>query len=280
MNEPVAPRWTIDWFFKCLERGKREIFTEQVMLGPGLAKELLDRNHGNRGIRIAKVSQMTRDIEAGNWTNNGETIIISNDGHLNDGQHRAEAVWRAGKEIPVIMVFGVSRESQKTVDQGAARTASDVLGMEGVPNATSVSSAARLLTAYDLSEGQNLKYVNRISISDIRKKIESEPDLIENVRILANLQRLRQLTPAWLGFAFTVFKRFHVSDAEKFVRAVATGENLTVKYPAFSVRQRLIKDDRMTKNEVIETLFRGFVAMREGRDIKAMRLTGNLPKLS
>ena len=179
---------TVHWLNQCVERGKTEVFSEVVTVSPGLAAELLRRNDGNRSVRQTKAEQYAIDMREGRWAFNGEPIIISVDGKLNDGQHRLQAVIDANICVVFLLVFGLSRESRETVDQGAARGASDYLGMGGLPNATTAAGIARLVLAYEQAEGQSAE-----------SKLITNASVVERVRAGplpgAALVRPRDLAP-------------------------------------------------------------------------------------
>ena len=155
-------RGSVEWFDNMV-RDDGDIRTEIVQLTPMLARVLLGRNDGNRCVRKSKVAQYKSDILAGRWSMNGEPIIVSRDGLLNDGQHRCLAVIEANAPIQVIIVFGVERETRETVDQGGARSASDIALMHHVPNAALASAIARMMIVYERNEGRSFANASYLS---------------------------------------------------------------------------------------------------------------------
>src|SRR6185369_3431611 len=81
------------------------------------------------------------EIKGGRWTLNGEPIIVSDTGELNDGQHRCRAVIDANTPIDVVLIVGIKRDTRITLDQGKVRTAGDFLSMEGNINANVLGAA-------------------------------------------------------------------------------------------------------------------------------------------
>lgn len=119
----MTTRGSSAWLYACIEKGRTEVFTEIVDLTPELAKTILDLNVDNRALRPTKLQQYISDAEKGAWQLNGETIVFSNTGLLNNGQHRCHMSKEAKMTVPVIMVFGVERDSRTTLDQGNTRSA-------------------------------------------------------------------------------------------------------------------------------------------------------------
>ena len=134
------PHGSPAWFYGVVERAQACVLTERVMVGPDLAAELLRNNPDNRFVRNGNYSKLVDDLRAGRWTFNGESILISKEGLLNDGQHRCLAVVETNVPIDAMMTFGLERASRVTVDQGGAKSAGDFLAMEKIPNSTNVAA--------------------------------------------------------------------------------------------------------------------------------------------
>lgn len=112
------------------------------------AKEWLDRNTCNRRLRPRHVERLMRDMLAGNWEDNGETIKFYENGDLADGQHRLWAVWEAsqikpGIVIDFLVVRDLKRRALRTVDAGANRSYGDYkrLNQDDAPVGTSKINA-------------------------------------------------------------------------------------------------------------------------------------------
>ena len=148
------PHGSPSWFYGCVDRAKTQgVFSERVMLTPALAAELIKQNPNNRFVRAAKYDQLLSDIIADRWMFNGESILVSTDGLLNDGQHRCLSVIEANKPIDTLITFGLPRESRVSVDQGAAKSAGDYMQMDGVENATTLAAIGGLVIAYERAYG-------------------------------------------------------------------------------------------------------------------------------
>lgn len=139
---------TVGWFKECVHRSRNGMFSEVKTVTPGLAEVILSSNQDNRNVRSVKLAQMVSDMVGGKWALNGESIIISDTGELNDGQHRLMALIAAKKCLPLLFTFGAKRETRITLDQGANRSSGDYLHMTGVPYAS--AQAANRASAYRL----------------------------------------------------------------------------------------------------------------------------------
>lgn len=139
-----------EWLAQQMLRAEEEIFSEVVTITPALAKTILHRNPDNRKIKPLKLATYKADLEAGRWVLNGEAVVISKGGLLNDGQHRLTAVADTGVAMKALVVFGVSRASRLTLDQGADRKLADILQMGGhTEEAEAVGTVARYLAQWE-----------------------------------------------------------------------------------------------------------------------------------
>lgn len=95
---------------------------------PEIAKELLKNNKSNRNIVQNAVNRYARDMEAGNWEQNGDTITIDEKGNLTDGQHRLSAIVQSGVTVKMIVVSGIGFSATK--DIGKPRSVADSIKMQ------------------------------------------------------------------------------------------------------------------------------------------------------
>lgn len=280
INQP--PHGSPAWFFRMVERAEDgNVLTEKVKITPELAMTILQNNPNNRPIRSAKLAQLTADIQACRWVFNGEPILISNEGLLNDGQHRLQAVIDARAPILALMVFGLERSSRTTVDQGAARSAGDYLGMGGVKYANTVAAIGRFLIAYEQGDGRVLSRPNDISATEIVKSYGNDSRVMAGAEFASAMRPYAKTfaSPQIIGFSFVLLTRINATDADTFLRQVFLGEGIRRGDPAFAVRQALMRD-RATPIEKITSIFRGWNAFRENRDLVHAKFNGEFPELS
>ena len=107
---------------------------------PAEATKLLEHVvENNRPIVDRHVQSLARDMSAGKWTLNGETIKISPQGNINDGQHRLWACITANESFKTAVVRGV--EGLETIDTNRPRTLANTLHMKGHARAPKLSVA-------------------------------------------------------------------------------------------------------------------------------------------
>lgn len=252
---------------------------EFVNLTPALAKDLLDRNDGNRAIRQTKMLQFACDMLDGKWAMNGEPIIVSTDGRLNDGQHRCLAVIEANTTVPVVIMFGIERETRLTVDQGGARTAGDFLGMEGVQNAAAVAAIARLAIAFERNEGRAFTDSQRITSREIRERVARDEGLARSATFghtEGNYSR-NFIAGSSIGFAHYVLSRIDRVDAEEWLARVCRGDGIKLKDPAHTVREKLIGAGRLGRDKKLKLLFQAWTFHRRGMKVAASSMNSEPP---
>lgn len=276
------PHGSSAWFYAMVDRAKTEnrVISEPVHLSPSLAAELLKQNPQNRNLLPAKYAQLLGDIREGRWVFNGEPILISEEGLLNDGQHRCTAAVEANIAIETMMTFGLARKSRVTVDQGGAKTAGHFLDMDGVENGSHVAAIGRMLLAYEGTSGTSVGGTSRVSSGEIRSRFINDALMARSATFASSTNRYcrKHAPPAIIGMCFYLFCRINPSDAEAYMLQVCKGENIRQKDPAYAVREALLRD-RITRNEKIHVIFRGWNAFRQKRTLQLAKVTGNLPAL-
>lgn len=123
------------------------MITAQVeKITPAVAKAYLEMNKNNRNIRQRVVDAYARDMAAGEWVVQHQGIAFDVDGNLVDGQHRLQAVIKAGVAVPMMVTRGLEKNSSAGIDQGAKRSFTDVLTMQH-PETTVYLKNTRLVSA-------------------------------------------------------------------------------------------------------------------------------------
>ena len=266
------------WFHAMVERAQGEPIMQVTALTPSLAKAMLDSNFDNRCIRRSKLAQYTADMAQGRWTLNGEPIIVSKDGKLNDGQHRCLAAIDANASVPVVIMFGIERETRLTVDQGGARTAGDFLGMEGVANAALVSAIARNVIAFEAANGLNLNQSKLVTSAEIRDRVARDRALGEAATFgHTNAAYSKKFAAASIiGFAFYALSRVNREEARIFLERVCRGDGLRMRDPAHTLREKLMSEGK-SRDRKIAMILKAWNFHRRGMKVAANSLNSTLP---
>lgn len=120
---------------------------------PEIATEYLTHNrtrgeeHENRKKRMHRINTYADDMKNGRWQLTPQGIAFYENGDLADGQHRLEAIVKAGVPVTMWVIYDVPNETT-LFDRGMARSTVDVLemgGRRGNAYSTNALSAVRYL---------------------------------------------------------------------------------------------------------------------------------------
>lgn len=277
-----AKAWLDDRLRKSAAEG---VVSEVVEVTPVLAEILLASNPGNRSINEDRVSAYATDIANGDWSLNGEPIIVSDTGLLNDGQHRCSAVVKAARSIKAVVTIGVERDSRLTVDQGKVRTAGDYLGMEGIADANHVAAVASYVWQYE-QKGRLTRSTKDLPTKvQIQQSLRDHPKIIESLHSLPSASRNIARSRSILAFCHYLFsRRSGHTAATYFLMRLMIGDELKTTDPIYLCRERLNSSTRMRPEEKVELIFRAWNhSRRAARGLKApaskLVVMGNLPEL-
>jgi len=147
-------------------------YSEFVLVSPEMAAECLKFNRNIRNITDSSAAAYGRDIGAGNWVPTDESISITTEGNLANGQHRMEGVIRAEKPAVFYVTWQVLPEAQFVIDSGRKRNVSDKLRL--VINETQTSKMPSLARSMMRGTGS----ITRFSETEIAEFCMIHKDLI------------------------------------------------------------------------------------------------------
>jgi hypothetical protein len=130
------------------------------MITPRQAGEIMDehyrrlssRKHRQRPICKAVVNKYTNEIKRGFWRLTPQPIVFDVADNLLDGQHRLEAIRRAGLSVRMTVSRGWPVEEKgvevgmiDVIDTGRARSVGEMLHLRGMAHAPAWASTARFI---------------------------------------------------------------------------------------------------------------------------------------
>lgn len=274
------------WLAERIDRAAREPFSEVVTLTPVLAGLLLERNEHNRPVSEVNLDRVKRDIAAGRWEFNGEAIIVSKDGKLNNGQHRCRAVVETGRSIPIVIVFGPARDTRMTLDQGVTRTVGHFLSMNGYHNANTLGAVAGYIWQY-LERGRLSTSPNtRPTKSEALLVVSHYGDISDSIDFVSRNGVGTLCSKSLLAFChWAIAHRIPKVDrvaADEFIDKIITGTDLQRRDPILYCRNRLLetKSSIRDPNDRAELIFRAWNAHRNNDRVDRISIIGrDLPKL-
>jgi hypothetical protein len=145
-------------------------------------------------------------------------IVLDEDGHLLDGQHRLAAVLQSGTTQTFIVRFDAPAEAIAVIDAGRARTAADTLRIEGYSYTSLLTAAARLCLLYPYAG----KRAKGITNAEVVQYVHDNPDLAKFVHEHAPMHAHAHGWPsiAMLGSIMFITPPAHRPKVEEFWRQV------------------------------------------------------------
>lgn len=113
------------------------------------AQNLLRFNTENRQEKRKHTSSLSEEMSSGRWKENGQPILIAEDGTILDGQHRLKAIISSDFVGNFLVVRGVDKKSKPTIDTGITRGLHDVLQLEGFSYANQTAALVRNILGYE-----------------------------------------------------------------------------------------------------------------------------------
>lgn len=253
---------------------KRDGSVERIDVTPEIAHEWLGYNTHNRRLRQRVVEAYARDMTAGHWRWNGESVKFAADGTLLDGQHRLAAVVKADVTVPMLVIRGLPAETQDTVDGGAKRKFADVLQLRGETSSSILAAVVRRVTLWESGlrrGGGNFAPTN----AQLLQTLEKHPQLREIATFGAHVAHGCAAPGSLCGFGFWLFSQIDQEDATFFFERLRDGQNLARGNPIYELR-KAIEASRSVRGQRSDTyltaiMIKAWNAYRAGEQIAVLR---------
>jgi hypothetical protein len=268
-----------------IHAGKPEVELSLELIDPKRAERMLRGQIKNRKFRSNQMAYLTRCFRSNQWVFTGDSIKLTSDGTVVDGQHRLEAVCRTGIGQWFVIVRGVDEDAFPYLDQVARRTASDTLHIADVGDPARLLAAARMALVYaNWARGGERRcrggsgLVGALAPWEEAEVSEQLPGLGNCVTLAKKFSSsLRGLAcPAVVSFFLYGAGQDDETEAMQFIKSVAEGANLDSGHPALRCRNTLIKTDQGDRAQQLGLLIKAWNSYREGvRDMKYLAWRSN-----
>lgn len=259
----------------------------QVEVTPALAAAWLKFNSKNRTPSRAKIRRFSRQMAAGKWMINGETVKFGASGRLLDGQSRLQAVVESGTTIVLEVRSGLPDATQESMDTGEARKHAHQLEMLGIGHPNEMAAALRLVWFWDrgiIGSAGKGRQSGDITNTTIREAMEQHPGIGASVGRCLNLKQLMPVSAA--AFFHYVFAQADRKRADAFIERLTTGANLSATNPIYLLRERLTSDRmaqaKIGRREKFALIIKAWNAFRLGRPLPKLvfRVDEEFPQIS
>lgn len=244
------------------------------IITPNIARGLLETTIINRDIRPMHVRALAGEMESGRWVLNGESLIISDQGSLLDGQHRCQAVVDSGQSIETIVVRGVHASVFDTLNSGKQRTFQDVLEIRGEPNARILANAAKRLWRF--YQGDLKAQKKTPSNKELAQFLLCHSPLKESADFISGLVNTNAILPRGLAcFGHYLFATHDKERADRFFEQVMSGVGLELGTGPWHFRERLLKrkasKHMMSIKEVTALMIKAWNAYKQNTPLKRLK---------
>lgn len=239
---------------------------------PAIAEKLFNDRAENRNVVSRVVDKYARDMKAGLWALNGQTIKISKSGRLLDGQHRCTAAVKTGVAFPAIVVRGLPDEVFDTLDVGQSRSLGQVLSERGEKSGFALAAALHKLWLYE--EGTPTLHTRRGSHAELIQVLEKNPGLRRSVHLCVS--KGRDMAPGSAG-AVTHYlaAKVDAAKADAFIVGLGEGANLPRESPVLALRELLRRNQwnqrkRLGEVDKWAVTIKAMNALLEGRSVRLL----------
>ena len=216
--------------------------TKLETITPERAQALLATNTTNRKFKQKHAANLAREIQSGRWMVNGDSIKISTDNILLDGQHRLAAIIISNKPIPTMVTYGLNPQVFGTIDTAAVkRNNADLIGLAGYANSARLAAGVSLLWRLITEAAWN----DVMPAGSVVEVLERYPSAAHWASRFAGSQAISSFLTAGNFIAACVYLseiagRYDL--VERLADGLHTGENLTSGDPILALRNRMIAE--------------------------------------
>ena len=239
---------------------------EIVMVTPEIAEAWLGKNTANRNINRQNIDRYARDMKAGKWRLNGETVIFADNGRLLDGQNRMHAIIKAGVPVQMLVVGNIPPDAMSTLNTGKSRNFANVLQIDGHANTSGMQTLVRRALLWDAGYRTNtgaLKPTN----AEMLDFMEAHPELAFSAEIGSKLASRTLLPGSIVSLTHWLFSALAPDEATWFLCRVAD-EDVPRNHPARVLHRRIVSmrlhGGRVHETEALALTIRAWNAYRAG----------------
>lgn len=248
----------------------QEVTTEWEEITPARAKEMLESNISNRRLTDSTVKTYARDMAEGRWAVNGEAIQFASDGTLLNGQHRLSAIVLSGVTVPMLVIRGLPKRTQETMDAGKKRNAVDNFTLRGESHTRTLASIARKITLWERGDKSFRDATSPVELSETLEKhgelLRRSAEVAERVH-----RNFKPLPASVLGTAYFLLHQKAPEDVPWFFSAIERAGGHEEGDPVLTLRERVRRDReegmRMDDVRLLGYVVRAWNAHREDRKL-------------
>jgi len=254
---------------------ERQPRIELANVTPDLATYWLSQNRSNRSLRRAVWKAYARDMEAGAWKLTAETIKLSPDGTLLDGQHRLTAVVESGVTVSMFVAHDIPEDAQAAMDSGSKRTASDALALTGYSHTSLIAAAARIALGVAYAPESIGRYA--ATHAEVAQWVAEHPEVQDAAAFASNIHsRVKGCRPSMVVYTLLTLSQIDVAQAYAFWSAVADqvgdypGDPVVALARRFSEAYR--EREQLSHSAQLSMVYRAWNSRRGSKPLRIVRV--------
>ena len=222
-----------------------------IEVSPEIARTILKKNHNFRDIKKGKVEQLARVFQNGHYRCDGSPIRMDCNGNLIDGQHRLEAIARAGVTVWVWCISGI--ESDTTIDTMLTpRSLKDHLSHIGHKSACSLAGTLNtilIMKEYQQTAVSSVRRGLRPGVQECLDYLAEYPSVIESCRKAQHVTYGRQSLVATIHHLASLQ---NLDIADLFIAELGSTANKGVHDPIRAFQSKMIANSK-SKAKMIDS---------------------------
>lgn len=219
-----------------------------VTVTPELAEDLLRLNTQNRPMKNNVIERYSNDMKAGKFFFTGESIKISRDGVLLDGQHRLISVVNTRVPIKTNIQTGLDPAIFTVLDTGSLRSFSDILALKDYKYYNSLPAVSKFITLIEAGNGFGNLTGKHLRGNEAMLALVQTLDkelLEESCKLAFDFKRTKFIEYTLIvAFLYVLTTKGRSQDAQDFLQLLSTGDGLgsSSNSAVWLLRNRLIEN--------------------------------------
>lgn len=227
---------------------------------PEKAKKLLALNKKNRNLNKRHVDWLSIQMELGYWIFCGQVVGVDKSGNLINLQHTLNALISSGTTQKFICISGIDDRAIDVMDTGKARTAADVLQMNGIKNAVNLAAVIKRVINFESKSYASVVSTGNRGVGGLAKGVRGDNSFVTNKAILERIRldhdywqeihkttstfynSFRGLTHTDYGVLYHYALSIDEYSAWEFFAKFSSGIGLKKDSPMYQLRRALEKD--------------------------------------
>ena len=248
-----------------------------MLITPSIATAWLTMNRKNREISKTNLAKISRDLNDGHFLFTGESVKISEEGCLLDGQHRLTAIVNTRISAKMVVITGVQEVAQAVMDSGKPRTLPGVLQISGEAQASNLSSVLSGIQTWE----RGIRLQDNATVATISSSLaflDANPIVREITRQSATLApKVPGLTIKQIGQLIWALdhKLDAPADRKDFFAKLVSGAGLPEGDPILALRNFLANDKASYKSVTayyrMAVTVKAWNAYRQSEQIRSLR---------